>query len=424
MAGSVVNRSVVVLINIYAWFTVKCFPVRHYANPKTVAATNIPRHLHAMKAIFVISDNIISPLGNTTADNFTKIINGCSSVRQHPAGAKSSVPVYASLFATQFWQQYDIPAFTHFEILLIHSIREILLKTGFKPNDGSTGLIISSTKGNIGLIEQNNLSHQLKQDISLCASAKKIAAHFGFTHPPVIVSHACISGLVALITAQRMLQAGRFNNIIIAGADVITKFILSGFQSFQAISDAPCAPFDAHRKGINLGEAAASIALSVNAPSSTNTITLAGGAISNDANHISRPSPTGQELRAAIDNSIHEADITYSDIDFISLHGTATLYNDDMESKALHLAQLHTIPANSLKGYYGHTLGVAGLVESVISITSLKENIILPTKGFSVIGTVKNINVCTTLQRTPLTTCLKTASGFGGCNAAVVWKKV
>ena len=373
--------------------------------------------------IYVVADNIISSLGSSTSENFSALLRGETGVQLHEAGKISPVPFFGSLFSEDFWQQNKMPGFTRFEQLLILSAKAAIQQSGVSPSEPSTAFIISSTKGNISLLEEKEVSNGLKNEISLSTSAQKVATHLGFTSKPLVISQACISGVVAFITARRLLQAGLYKNVVIVGADLITRFVLSGFQSFQAVSDELCRPFDAGRKGINLGEAAASVVLSDTSPAIPNPIQLTGGAISNDANHISGPSRTGQELFLAISGAMQQAEVSAKQIDFISLHGTATLYNDDMESRAVTLAALNTVPVNSLKGYYGHTLGAAGLLESVISIQSLRENIILPTKGFAQPGTVENINVCSTLQPTPLATCLKTASGFGGCNAAVVWQK-
>ena len=152
-------------------------------------------------------------------------------------------------------------------------------------------------------------------------------------------------------------------------------------------------------------------------------IKVLSGAVSNDANHISAPSRTGEELCEAIERTLDIAGLKTEDIDLISAHGTATSYNDEMEAKAIALAGLNTVPANSLKGYYGHTLGAAGLIESIISIQSLKQNLILPTLGFEIMGVSNPINICTQLTSKRMKTCLKTASGFGGCNAAVLFSK-
>lgn len=376
-----------------------------------------------MKTVYVISHNIVSPLGNTSKENFSKLVKGESGVHQHQIGNRGDTAFYGSLFNNHFWQENYKPHLTRFEQLLALSIYDVLAQTKLHPADAKTGLIISSTKGNISLLEEHEVSDTLKQQIALTSSAKKIKQHFGFVSEPVIISNACISGVVALITAKRMLHAGLFDNIVVVGADLITRFILSGFQSFHAISNEPCQPFDADRKGINLGEAAASVVLSIKKPEAQNNIVLKGGAVSNDANHISGPSRTGQELFTAMDSAMQQAGVSSNEIDFISLHGTATLYNDDMESRAVKLAGLEAVPVNSLKGYYGHTLGAAGLIESIVSIMCLSENILIPSKGFVTPGTVENLTVCSTLQHQPLTTCLKTASGFGGCNAAAVWSK-
>jgi 3-oxoacyl-[acyl-carrier-protein] synthase-1 len=219
-----------------------------------------------------------------------------------------------------------------------------------------------------------------------------------------------------------MIQSGQYDTAVVAGADVISKFIFSGFQSFQAISTSACKPFDANRNGINLGEGAATIILSSN-KKNADSIKITGGAMSNDANHISGPSRTGEELYQAIDQAMRSAGVETGAIDLISAHGTATIYNDEMEAKAITLAGLQDVPVNSLKGYYGHTLGAAGLIESVISLHSMKAGLIIPTLGFSEMGVTKPLNVCRQLEEKPIQHCLKTASGFGGCNAAVIFSK-
>jgi 3-oxoacyl-[acyl-carrier-protein] synthase-1 len=128
-------------------------------------------------------------------------------------------------------------------------------------------------------------------------------------------------------------------------------------------------------------------------------------------------------LSFAIDQAIKDAGISTSDIGFISAHGTATVYNDEMEANAIALSGLKDVPLNSLKASYGHTLGAAGLIESVVSIRSLQENLVLPTLGFEEHGVTQEVNVCSALLEEEVRSFLKTASGFGGCNAAVVFGK-
>lgn len=380
-----------------------------------------------MKSVYIISDNITSPLGFTTGANFDALMRLQSGIKKHDIPAYLPLPFYASLFSESQKQELaDFGGsndFTFFEQLLIHSISEVARGETSILADKKTGLIISTTKGNISLLEQEPETALRNKRMALPYAARRVADHLGFVNEPIVVSHACISGLVALITGMRLLQDGVYENVVVAGADVITQFILSGFQSFHAISDEPCKPFDATRKGINLGEGAAAVVLSIRPGAAPHHIVVAGGAVSNDANHISGPSRTGAELHQAIESAVKEAVVDKTAIDFISAHGTATIYNDEMEAKAINLSNLQNLPVNSLKGYYGHTLGAAGLIETVASIQSLQHDIILPTLGFEQSGTSQDVKVSSILQPGNYFTCLKTASGFGGCNAAVILKK-
>lgn len=372
-----------------------------------------------MKNVYLIADNIYSPLGDTTVQNFVQLVNNISGVREHDNKAMSDEPFFASLFKKNEFP--DIP-YTKFEQMLILSITHALDDGAVDPSDKRTVLIISTTKGNISLLETEQPGPKLDLRIALHKSAKLMAEYFGFINEPIVISHACISGLAALITGMRLIQSGQYDHAVVAGADVISKFVLSGFQSFQAVSPELCKPFDANRNGINLGEGAATVILSAQ-KTGEGSIRITGGSVSNDANHISGPSRTGEELYFAIDKALKSAGVQTGDIDFISAHGTATIYNDDMEAKAITLAGLQEVPVNSLKGFYGHTLGASGLIEAIISAQSLKQNIIIPTKGFKQQSDANPVNVCSQLISKPLNSCLKIASGFGGCNAAIILTK-
>jgi 3-oxoacyl-[acyl-carrier-protein] synthase-1 len=381
-----------------------------------------------MRDVFVAADNIFSPLGTTTAENFSQLKKGISGVARHDRPEMSDQPFYASLF-----DPAPLPddRYTKFEQLLQSSIADALATGGFDPTDPRTILVLSTTKGNISLLETGTATGgtatgmdqaQFNKRIALPTSARLIADYFRFAHSPVIVSNACISGLLALITAMRLIRSGRYDNAVIAGADLISRFVLSGFNSFQAISPGVCRPFDRSRDGINLGEGAGTVILSAQ-QQYRDRIRLSGGSVGNDANHISGPSRTGQELAQVIDKSLKDAGCDRKTIGFISAHGTATVYNDEMEAKAITLAGLQSVPVNSLKGYFGHTLGAAGLIESIVTLQSMREDLVLPSLGFEEDGVTARLNITTSLLHTPLNNCLKTASGFGGCNAAVVMRK-
>ncbi|AYL98025.1 beta-ketoacyl synthase N-terminal-like domain-containing protein [Mucilaginibacter celer] len=373
-----------------------------------------------MKKVYLVADNITSPLGATTAQNFEHLVNGVTGVRQHDNETLSDDPFFAALFEKGYFQTDE--RWTKFEHLIIASLTETLFGVDKNIAGKNTVLIISTTKGNISLLETETPGPELDVRIALHTSAKKIARHFGFVNEPIVISHACISGLAAMITGMRLIQSGQYDHAVVAGADVISKFVLSGFQSFQAVSPALCKPFDVDRDGINLGEGAATVILS-EIKTEDEAIELVSGTISNDANHISGPSRAGEELYYAINKAIDAGGLKPEDIDFISAHGTATVYNDEMEAKAVTLAGLQHTPLNSLKGFYGHTLGASGLIEAIISAQSLKQNIIIPTQGFNKQGDDNPVNVCSQPISKPLNNCLKIASGFGGCNAAIILTK-
>jgi len=368
------------------------------------------------KAVYIVADNIVSPLGGTTAENFSQLVAGSTGVQRHERPEMADQPFYAALF-----RSLPVSPYTRFEQLLVASVTDALSRApGIHPTDDRTILIVCSTKGNTHLLDADD--HTPAERISLPGSAAVAARHFGFAQTPIVISNACISGLLGMITGMRLLRSGLFENAVVTGADVITKFILSGFGSFQALSPGVCRPFDRDRDGINLGEGAATMILSTR-PEYRRRPRLRGGAVSNDANHISGPSRTGRELGNAIEVALRDAGCAPAEIGFVSAHGTATAYNDEMEAKAITLAGLGAAPVNSLKGYYGHTLGAAGLIESIVTLASMREGVVIPSLGYENNGVSAPLNVCRSLLHGPLDTCLKTASGFGGCNAAVVLGK-
>ncbi|MBD1391674.1 beta-ketoacyl-[acyl-carrier-protein] synthase family protein [Mucilaginibacter glaciei] len=373
--------------------------------------------------IYVVTDNIVSPLGNTTGANFAALRAGKTSVQKHHYKEIAPEAFAASLFKdNDSFYKGDGVDYTRFERLAIASASEAINNSGIDTGDDKTIFILSSTKGNISLLETEEDNAGLHQRVSLATSANLIAAHFGFPSKPVVVSNACISGVLAIITAMRLIRSGEYDTAVITGADVISKFIVSGFQSFHALSNEVCKPFDRDRDGLNLGEGAGTIILSADNKYS-GSIKVLGGAVSNDANHISGPSRTGEELAGAINNALKDAVVAAADINFISAHGTATPYNDEMEAAAITLAGLQNAPLNSLKGNYGHTLGAAGIIETVISLQSLKQGLLMPTIGYQENGVTHPVKVCTAVTEIDAKTFLKTASGFGGCNGAIIFGK-
>ena len=373
--------------------------------------------------ILLQEDSIISPLGFSTSENIKAIKAGNSCLQFHENSRFQNGGFYvgildASLLADKFSVIGDVTKFTKLEQMMLLATQGVLDKN--EMDLSKTALIISSTKGNIDLL--GNPQNFSKERTSLNSLARIIQEFFGFKQKPIIVSNACISGGLAVAIAKRFIQAGKFNNAIVVAGDLVSDFVISGFQSFQALSATPCKPFSKNRDGISLGEAAAAILVSNNKSGGTN-ISLVGDASTNDANHISAPSRTGEGLYKSIQQALKEAKLSTSEIDYLSAHGTATLFNDEMEAVAFNRAALQHIPANSFKGFYGHTLGASALIETILTKHSLLNNELYPSLNFEGFGVSKPLNIIQKFEKKELNNALKTASGFGGCNLALILKK-
>ena len=196
----------------------------------------------------------------------------------------------------------------------------------------------------------------------------------------------------------------------------------SGFNSFKSLSNGPCRPFDKTRDGLSLGEGSGTVILTLSPSRShpSHHVVAGEGFSTNDANHISGPSRTGEGLFIAIDSLLKK---NFSTIDFISAHGTATPYNDEMESVALTRAGMQTVPVNSFKGYWGHTLGAAGIIETIMCLYSIRNNVLFNTKGYHEMGVSNPLSIIDGVINREIKSCLKIASGFGGCNAALLLRK-
>lgn len=374
-------------------------------------------------SVYIESGNIISPLGFSTEENYANILSGRSGLRLHTDSRLSDVPLQLALIDDALLESTfaavvgDGSGFTRFEKFCLLTVTCLLKNSSIDISSPDTVIILSTTKGNIELLESRE-SYDSRR-LHLWHSAALIAKHFSAYNKPLIISNACVSGVAALVVARRLIESGKYNNAVVVGADKISRFIVSGFQSFMSLSPEPCKPFDAKRVGLNLGEAAVSAVLTrTKLGGAEQQIEVVRGAMHNDANHISGPSRTGEGLFHAIKDAL-----AGDKVDFISAHGTATAYNDNMEAVAISRAGLNKVPVNSVKGFFGHTLGAAGLLEAIIALEAMKDNRLIGTRGYSEHGVSEAINVIKDTGRHEVNSLLKLASGFGGSNAAVLLRK-
>ena len=379
-----------------------------------------------MSKVYVSHNNIISSLGFTSETVVANISNEISGLQRIDNKSILPKPFYTSLIPTETLQENfntlnPKANYTRLEQMMITSLSSVIAASNIEIND-RVGLIISTTKGNVDALDANNPFH--KDRAYLSELGNQVKEFFHFKNDAIVVSNACVSGILAVAIAKRYIQQGIYDHVFITSGDVITEFILSGFNSFQALSTAPCKPYDANRTGINIGEVAASVLVT----NSTNNlaeeaVTILGEGSCNDANHISGPSRTGEGLYRSMQSAFTQANISAAEVDFISAHGTATMFNDEMEAIAFSRMGLSTVPLNSLKGYFGHSLGASGLVETIVGMHSLKNNTLYKSLGFETSGVTKPINVITETTKKNINRFLKTASGFGGCNTAILFQK-
>lgn len=362
---------------------------------------------------YIIADNILSPLGKTTAENLQAILAGRTALIYHAA---SELGVGEDFVSSRLAELSGEPQFSHFERKVVASVKSALEGVNIDVRSSHTLLILSTTKGNIEALTLQSSA----DEVAVGHTAQRIGRHLGFTTAPIVVCNACISGLSALILAQRLIDQGAYRDVIVCGSDDIGRFVVSGFQSLKALSAQACRPFDIERTGLNLGEAVATAVLS--ADPSEACWRLTEGVMRNDAYHISAPSKTAEGQYRCLEQLLsHHPGLP---IDFINLHGTATLFNDQMESMAVERAGLSTVPANGYKGYYGHTLGAAGVLETVLSIHAAEAHTVVGTRGYEELGVSGRVSVSADHRQCQSRSFLKTLSGFGGCNAAALFTHV
>lgn len=307
--------------------------------------------------------------------------------------------------------------YTCMERLVLATLGGVVARSGVTPADKRVLIVLATTKGEIGSLGS------APERCDLNRTAEVVGRHFGAAHRPLLVSNACISGVSAIVIAARLIRSGRYDHVFVAGFDLLCDFIVSGFNAFKSVSPTLCRPYDASRDGLTLGEACGAVLLTRDQRLSGTGVSVVGGGISNDANHISAPSRTGDGLWYAIRAALAEAGTGAGEVGLVNTHGTATVYNDEMESKALHLAGLCGVPCNSLKPYFGHTLGASGVIESIVTVRELCEGTCFGVKGYAECGVPYPPDVSAAHREIRTDTALKTASGFGGCNAAVVFRR-
>jgi 3-oxoacyl-(acyl-carrier-protein) synthase len=293
-----------------------------------------------------------------------------------------------------------------------------------------TGLVLSTTKANIEALERVSANHPCSEAARRHLRADLLAADLAAAHgahgPVQAVSVACVSGLVAISQATKLIHRGEADAVLVVGVDCLSEFVVSGFTALKALDPQGCRPFDRDRCGLSAGEAGAAVVL-LRAdlfPQPAIAVRAFGG--SNDANHLTGPSRDGSGLALAIRVALNAAKLSPSEINYVHAHGTGTGYNDAMESLALRTIFGEACPpVSGAKGMLGHTLGAAGILETICCVLAMQNSFLpgTPRLSHAAEGTPPG------LVREPrfgarLKNVLKLNTGFGGMNGALILSNV
>ena len=238
----------------------------------------------------------------------------------------------------------------------------------------------------------------------------------GLEGPAMTISTACSSSAKVFASAWRYLEAGVADAAVVGGVDSLCLTTLHGFASLELVSDEPCRPFDASRKGMSIGEAAGFALLEKQGP-----IALAGYGESSDAHHMSTPHPDGEGALAAMRQALERAGLEPSAIDYVNAHGTATPANDRAEDRALARLFGDRVAVSSTKGWTGHTLGAAGIVESIVCFLALEHGLIPATLNTGAVEPGLQSAIVLENRSVRVRRALTNSFGFGGSNCSLVF---
>ncbi len=367
--------------------------------------------------VVIVGVETVTGLGNSLDELWEALLAGKSAitaVRRFPtAGFTSQTAACVADLTSQGGRS-----------ILRQLIERLLPDTAGIPRDAF--LIAATTKAGIDNLEslyRDSGSHG--GDLLLHSLAGQVSEKLGLASGTVTINAACASATIALARGAAMIRAGESDAVLVCCADIISRFVFSGFSALKALSWEPCRPFDRHRKGLSLGDGAVWLLLMSRRRAlrekRSSLGRLLGWGMSNDATHITAPDRTGWGLAAAIDQALTSAGCSPGEITAINAHGTGTVYNDLMEITAFKkVFGRRQVPIYSVKGAIGHTLGAAGAIEVAVGLKTLAEQIMPPTTGCRDPEPQLSGRVTREARRVCGDYLLSTNSGFGGINAALV----
>lgn len=394
--------------------------------------------------VFVAGAGVISAIGNSIQETLTSFQNqrsGIDSIKYLDTIHRSDLPVgevkvSSRSLAEKIKSHEDL---TRTALLGIHAAEEAIRNSGIGDlKKWRTGLISATTVGGMDRTEtfykdfiRDPLSGSLDDVVNhACGrSTECMADALGINGFISTINTACSSSVNSIMLGARMIQQGMLDVAIVGGTDALTKFTLNGFNSLMILDKEPCRPFDASRGGLNLGEGAGFLVLVsekvLQAEKLDSVCHVSGYANTNDAYHQTASSPEGRGSFAAMTQALAMASLKTTDVDYINLHGTGTVNNDQSEGTAIARLFESNIPkVSSTKSFTGHTLGACGGIEAAFSVMAIQHGVVFPNLRFQTAMPELNIVPETKYQSgLPVRHVMSNSFGFGGNCSSILFSK-
>lgn len=306
-------------------------------------------------------------------------------------------------------------------------MREAVLQVRERYGPARVAVVLGTSTASIGSTE--DAYRQRANDTELPVQYREPIVHspyslvdfvrssLGLTGPAFSVSTACSSSARVFGSAARLMQLDLADAVLVGGVDTLCSSVLHGFHSLELMSSAPCRPFDVERDGLSLGEGAGFALLERGAGS----LRFLGYGESSDAHHMSSPHPEGLGARNAMEQALAAASLQPGNIDYVNLHGTATRMNDEVEGSVMRALFTQPVACSSVKGWTGHTLGAAGIVEAVITLLCVERGLVPATLNCEQVEPALRDYVRTANSHEPIAVAMSNSFGFGGNNCSLVF---
>jgi len=393
------------------------------------------------EAVAITGIGLVSPLGSTL-DSCQAALRECRSCLEPLSNFETGFE--APPVVGQIRERLEVGARPGFRLsrtdkLGVLAARAAAAVAGDCADFHQSGAVVATTVGGLPEIDPEIVAdprrYYRKGAFSTVTSypnshvADAVSADLGLKGPHFGVSVACASGAIAIAVAARMVLEGAAPMMLAGGSEALCPFTLSGFQALQALDPAPCRPFDQSRNGLNLGEGAAILVLETVARARARQAkiwaVLRGWAMTNDAFHPTAPQQQGRGLADCITSAMKMAGVRSDQIGYVNAHGTGTPLNDPAEVKAYESAfgeRRDPIPVSSSKSYFGHCLGAAGALESVVTILSMRSGTLFPTLRLSAPLETPALDwLLGAPRRQSLPLAMTVSAGFGGSNASLIF---